>query len=472
MASTLGYVKHAAERKAVEVVIDGLFKSAKNSKDKRQTYLTFMGWAEKFFGDKAFPQDKVEQVKKAIQDPDNKWMKFIDQIIDETNPQFAKMTLLNLGYEAFLRGTKTIRANREKYNCNIPWLILFDPTSACNMHCEGCWSGTYGHKNNLSYEDMDKIITQGKELGVYLYLMTGGEPMVRKKDIIRLAQAHPDSGFMLFTNGTLVDQPFIDEIKKSKNIIFSMSIEGLEDATDGRRGSGVFQKVMGTMDLLHKNGIPYGTSICYTSANYKAVTSDDFLDFLIEKGVAFSWYFHFMPVGNDATTELVPTPEEREYMYHRIREVRGYEGGKEIFLMDFQNDGEFVSGCIAGGKYYCHINPNGDVEPCVFIHYSSANIHDMSLLDCLRQPLFKAYQSAQPFNKNLLQPCPMLENPQRLRQMVKESGAKSTDMMSPEDVDHLCSKCDEYAKEWAPVADRLWASNHPGYQPDPNEAPV
>ena len=202
MASTLGYVKHAAERKAVEVVIDGLFKSAKNSKDKRQTYLTFMGWAEKFFGDKAFPQDKVEQVKKAIQDPDNKWMKFIDQIIDETNPQFAKMTLLNLGYEAFLRGTKTIRANREKYNCNIPWLILFDPTSACNMHCEGCWSGTYGHKNNLSYEDMDKIITQGKELGVYLYLMTGGEPMVRKKDILKLMEKHHDCYFAAFSNST------------------------------------------------------------------------------------------------------------------------------------------------------------------------------------------------------------------------------------------------------------------------------
>ena len=311
---------------------------------------------------------------------------------------------------------------------------------------------------------MDSIVTQGKELGIHEYVMTGGEPMVRKKDIITLAKKHRDCGFMIFTNGTLVDQNFCDEMKECKNIILSMSIEGFEAATDGRRGEGTFNKVMATMDLLRENGIPYGTSICYTSANYMDVTSDEFLDFLIEKGVAFSWYFHYMPVGNDAAPELIPTPEQREYMYHRIREVRGYEGGKSIFLMDFQNDGEFVSGCVAGGKYYCHINPNGDVEPCVFIHYSSANIHEKTLKECLTQPLFRAYQKAQPFNENLLQPCPMLENPQILRQMVDETGAHSTDMMSPEACDHLCAKCDNYAKEWRPVADKLWSSNHPDYK--------
>lgn len=459
---------HAAERKAFELVLNSLGKKAK--KNRHEGYVEVVNAMQKVLGD-GWPAEAYDRLR-ATFSKGGKYANFFDRLLDTTDPEYLKGLMMSFGYEAALSGFRRTRKVSKKLGMPIPWVILFDPTSACNLHCTGCWASEYSRTLNLSYEDMEKIVTEGNELGIHAFIMTGGEPMVRKKDIIRLAQAHPDSGFMLFTNGTLVDQPFIDEIKKSKNIIFSMSIEGLEDATDGRRGSGVFQKVMGTMDLLHKNGIPYGTSICYTSANYKAVTSDDFLDFLIEKGVAFSWYFHFMPVGNDATTELVPTPEEREYMYHRIREVRGYEGGKEIFLMDFQNDGEFVSGCIAGGKYYCHINPNGDVEPCVFIHYSSANIHDMSLLDCLRQPLFKAYQSAQPFNKNLLQPCPMLENPQRLRQMVKESGAKSTDMMSPEDVDHLCSKCDEYAKEWAPVADRLWASNHPGYHPDPNEAPV
>ena len=116
--------------------------------------------------------------------PNNKWIRYINRVLDETHPNVAKTAIMNLGYEAFIRGTKTIRKNREVYNCNIPWLILFDPTSACNMHCEGCWAGTYGNKHNLSFEDMDKIVTEGKALGVYLSMLTGGEPLVRKKDIL------------------------------------------------------------------------------------------------------------------------------------------------------------------------------------------------------------------------------------------------------------------------------------------------
>ena len=207
---------------------------------------------------------------------------------------------------------------------------------------------------------------------------------------------------------------------------------------------------------MHEKRIPFGVSICYTSKNYLTVTSDEFLDMLIDKGCVFAWYFHYMPVGVNASTELLLTPEQRVYMHDKIREIRGITGGKEIFAIDFQNDGEFVHGCIAAGERYCHINANGDVEPCVFIHYSGANIKEKSLLDCLRQPLFLAYRDGQPFNDNHLRPCPMLENPGILQELVKKTGAKSTDLEAPESCEHLCGKCTEYAKNWAPVADKLW----------------
>ena len=113
--------------------------------------------------------------------------------------------------------------------------------------------------------------------------------------------------------------------------------------------------------------------------------------------------------------------------------------------MDFQNDAVYVRGCIAGDRNYLHINAAGDVEPCVFIHYSNVNIHDCSLLDALKSPLFMAYHDGQPFNENMLRPCRMLENPERLRTMVKRTGTKSTDLQSLESVDHLCDKCQNYA---------------------------
>ena len=81
---------------------------------------------------------------------------------------------------------------------------------------------------------------------------------------------------------------------------------------------------------MRKYRIPFGVSICYTSKNYKVVTSDEFLDLLISKGCVFAWYFHYMPVGVNADTSLLLTPEQRTYMKDRVREIRCVTGGKEL----------------------------------------------------------------------------------------------------------------------------------------------
>ena len=367
-----------------------------------------------------------------------------------------KTLVANFFINANLAGWKKQDECREKYGCNIPWAILLDPTSACNLHCTGCWAAEYGNKLNLTYDEIDDIIRQGKELGVYMYIYTGGEPLVRKKDLIRLCEKHNDCIFLSFTNATLIDEDFANDMLRVGNFVPAISLEGFETATDGRRGNGVYQKVIKAINLLREKKLVFGISACYTSANFESITSEAFYDSLIDLGAYFIWYFHYMPVGNDAALDLLPTKEQREYMYHRIREIRGLTGGKQLFAFDFQNDGEFVGGCIAGGRNYFHINANGDAEPCVFVHYSSANIKEVSVLDALRQPLFMAYHNNQPFNNNHLRPCPMLENPEKLQQMVHETGAKSTDLQSPETVEHLCGKCEHYAKEWKTKADELW----------------
>ena len=163
------------------------------------------------------------------------------------------------------------------------------------MHCIGCWSGTYGHKANLTFEDMDKIVTEGKELGVYLYMMTGGEPMVRKADIIKLCEKHNDCFFAAYSNSTLIDEELCKKVVELGNLTFMLSIEGTPETNDARRGDGHYEAVMKAMDLLKKYGIIYGTSICYTRDNIEAVTSDEFLRFISEKGARFGFYFHYMP---------------------------------------------------------------------------------------------------------------------------------------------------------------------------------
>ena len=165
-----------------------------------------------------------------------------------------------------------------------------------------------------------------------------------------------------------------------KNFLPAISLEGFELATDGRRGEGVYQKVVRAMDLLREKRLPFGISACYTSQNLDSISSPEFIDQLTAWGAKFIWYFHYMPVGNDAAPEL----------------------------------------------------------------------------ECLQGPIFMAYHDGQPFNDNHLMPCPMLENPELLKKMVHDTGAHSTDLESPETVEHLCDKCASYAACWKPEAERLW----------------
>lgn len=390
-------------------------------------------------------------IRTAIEEK-NHWYQLILKVYD-LDPGVRRAFFENFLFNASLKGSAIQHEVSEREGCNVPWAILLDLTSACNMHCTGCWAAEYGNKLNLSLETIDSIIRQGKEMGTYMYIYTGGEPLVRKEDLMKICEMHSDCAFLAFTNGSLIDEEFCNEMLRVKNFVPAISLEGFEEANDGRRGEGVYQKVQNAMKLLKEHKLPFGISTCYTSKNVEDVSSEKYFDLIIDSGALFVWFFHYMPVGNDAAVELLPSPEQRELMFNKIRE---YRKCKPIFSMDFQNDAQYVHGCIAGGRNYLHINAKGDVEPCVFIHYSNCNIHDTSLLDAYKSPLFMAYHDNQPFNDNMLRPCPMLENSEFLRQMVKETKAESTDYQSFESVDHLCDKTVKYAENWKPTADKLW----------------
>jgi MoaA/NifB/PqqE/SkfB family radical SAM enzyme len=344
--------------------------------------------------------------------------------------------------------------NEAKYDCNVPWAILMDPTSACNLHCKGCWAADYGNSMHLERETLDRIITEGKELGTYTYLFSGGEPLTRKEDILYLCGKHDDCLFLAFTNATLIDRPFAEEMLKVKNFVPALSVEGFEEETDFRRGSGTYRAVENAMKILREKKLPFGISCCYTSKNVYSIGSEEFFDHMIEMGAKFAWLFTYIPIGEKAVKDLMVSAEQREFMY---RQIRSFRRTKPIFTIDFWNDGEYVKGCIAGGRRYLHINANGDIEPCAFIHYSDSNIKSKSLLDAYRSPLFMQYRSRQPFCDNFLRPCPLLDQPDSLVSMVDKSGARSTYIEKPEDVRKLTSKCRERSEEWAPVADRLWS---------------
>ncbi len=415
-----------------------------------------LNWMEKHDkGGKITTQ--VKMVRDTILDDNNNWHKLAKSLWTDIDDGVRKKIFENFIINASMIGSKRQEEFREEHDCNIPWAILMDPTAACNLHCIGCWAAEYDNKLNLSFAQMDDIINQAKIMGTHFFIFSGGEPLIRKNDIIKLCEKHNDCAFLAFTNGTLLDEEFADEMLRVKNFAPAISIEGFEEETDSRRGKGTYATVVRAMEILKRKKLLFGISCCYTSKNAEVIGSEDYFDSMIEMGAKFAWIFTYIPVGADAVPELLATAKQREFMYHKVRDFRLT---KSLFTMDFWNDGEFAGGCIAGGRKYLHINANGDIEPCAFIHYSDSNIKDKSLLEAYKSPLFMQYHDNQPFNENLLRPCPLLDNPERLVEMVEKSGAVSTDMENPENVVTLTSKCKAAAENWEPVANELWERGH------------
>lgn len=402
-------------------------------------------------------QDKyigmIKEIRDALASEDSHWRLFVENLFNNVNTKMIRKIAEGFVVNSTLVGGPRREKAKNRYQTGIPWAILMDPTSACNMSCTGCWAAQYGKQHNLSFETLDSICRQGKKLGIFWYIFSGGEPLIRKNDLIKLCEKHQDCFFLAFTNGTLVDEKFCEDLERVGNFTLAFSIEGDEETTDMRRGKGSYRKVINAMDLMHKHRIFFGYSTCYHHYNIESVASDEFVDDMIARGAFFAWNFTYMPVGKDADTDLLVTPEQRAYMYQRVREIRM---AKPILALDFWNDGEIANGCIAGGRSYFHINALGDVEPCAFVHYSNVNIKEVSLIEALQSPIFKAYQKRQPFNDNMLRPCPVLDNPEIIKAIIEESHAKSTDMLAPEPVEQLCAKTIPAAEKWALKADELW----------------
>ena len=355
----------------------------------------------------------------------------------------------------FLGRTKRENFGRE-LGASVPQLLLIDPTSSCNLRCEGCWAGEYSKVDRLEPELFSRIIKEAKELGIYWIVLSGGEPFCYPY-LLDVVAEHPDSVFMSYTNGrsSMRGLPIALPIWpiSHRHSALRAGVNRLMPA-----GKGTFDKVMHAMDLLRERGVFFGASVTSMSNNINQIFSEEYIDFLVDKGATYMWSFHYIPIGRNPNVDLMLTPEQRLWMIDKVRELRNT---RPILIADFWNDGEFTGGCIAGGRQYCHINAAGDVEPCAFVHFAVDNIKDKSLREVLQNPLFKAYQKRQPFNENHLAPCPIIDAPASLRELIKESGAKPThrgaeEVLQGEVAEHL----DQISKKWLELAGQYQEKNN------------
>jgi len=286
--------------------------------------------------------------------------------------------------KAMLEGYDKRYAFYEQYGFGPPPVLAISPTSQCNLNCYGCYSAGHDESDELTDEEIDDLLLQAKAIGTNVIMFTGGEPFLKKKTVFRIIEKHSDMAFQVYTNSLLLDRADISRVVEAANTSLAISVEGLEEETDLRRGKGTFARVSENMEEMKRlGGIP-AFSATATRENMDQILSDRFIRTMIDLGCLYGWYLQYIPVGTRAVTELMPTPAQRIRLTKRVRELRQQN---PILLGMFWNDGNILEGCMSPKKYM-HINSRGDAEACVFAHFSTHNIREHSFVEILDSPFF------------------------------------------------------------------------------------
>jgi MoaA/NifB/PqqE/SkfB family radical SAM enzyme len=374
-------------------------------------------------------------------------------ILRNLNPTARKKLISNLIFNHVVSGAELRDRAGEKYGTHIPFLVLISPTYECNLECKGCYSALYGNRYHYTEEEMFDLIQQFYDLGVRFFTFTGGEPFVYKP-LMKLFEHFDDCYFMVFTNGTMLTESRVKKLAELGNVAVTISVEGFEEMTDWRRGTGTWEKILAAYERLNRFGVMRGTSIMATAKNHEQICGNEFWDFLIDTlGVKYAWVFQYMPIGRDATMALVPNAKQRYERFHFLEALR--KSGRLGFLADFWNHGFLVNGCMSGGANYLHINAKGGVEPCVFQQYATDNVREKRILDILKSPFFEGYKRQIPFNDNLMQPCPIIDNPAKFREHITAHHAQPQHDGS-DSYFRFADELDALAQEWKKYAIKIW----------------
>lgn len=389
-------------------------------------------------------------VKNLVDNPNAaEWlMLMVERLADKPLRKFFENMFIN----EMIEGQKVRRAFLEREGFEAPVTIVLNPTMACNLRCEGCYSFKMP-RAGMDYGLLYKILSECREIGCRFITVSGGEPLIYRH-YFRMLEDFNDLLFLSYTNATLIDEEMADRIAEAGNVLPAISVEGFGEETDTRRGDGVHDKVLRAMTMLRERGVLFGISATPTRQNADTVASDEFIDYYLDKGALFAWMFQYLPMGKDPDLSLMSTPQQRERLRAKTKE---WQLNKPLFVGDFWNDGACVGGCLSATRY-CYVTPAGKVQPCTFVHFHTHDLNECSLVDVFRSKFFRAIRARQPYAQNLLRPCKIIDNPEVLRKIVAECGAKpsypgaETIIEDPAVRAHL----DRYAEQWKEIADEVW----------------
>lgn len=323
---------------------------------------------------------------------------YMEQGISSIASALAKFYLTNsegskflLSLVSSLENSAKMRENYEKSGHHIPPFLIASIASQCNLRCAGCYARAdgmcaEGHaEKELRSAEWNRVFSEASDLGISFILLAGGEPLLRR-EIVKLAADYSNIVFPIFTNGTLLDEDYLNLFEKHRNLIPVFSIEGEAAQTDLRRGEGVSKNIENAMKRLLNRGILFAASITVTNENLHMVVSESFLSELRKLGCGAVFFVEYVP-AEKGTEKLILSDLETEWLNEQITKFKAEFLDMSVFA--FPGDEKYMGGCLAAGRGFFHISPFGSAEACPFSPYSHQNMKDHSILEVLESSFFQ-----------------------------------------------------------------------------------
>lgn len=297
------------------------------------------------------------------------------------NPAMAGFLLETLNNQ---KKAEKLRAKNNADGITVPPYMIISVTDSCNLRCKGCYSRAQHRQaaSELSIDRLRSLIGEARELGVSFVFLAGGEPLLRL-ELLDVAGEFPEIIFPLFTNGLLITDDITEKLRKLKNVVPVISIEGGKSDTDGRRGEGVHERISEVQKKLYDRGVFYGLSFTVTSENFDTLTDESFIDNLTQTGCRLFFFVEYVPIREN-TESLVINDLQRKELSEIIT---GFKKRFSGLFVSFPGDEEKFGGCLSSGRGFIHISAAGDLEPCPFAPYSDTSVKNTPLRDALRSRL-------------------------------------------------------------------------------------
>jgi MoaA/NifB/PqqE/SkfB family radical SAM enzyme len=317
-----------------------------------------------------------------------------------------------------------VSRNQRKLSLPIPKFMYFSVTHQCNLSCRGCYAKSWKKGDGLNIGQITSIIDQARELGTYIYVIAGGEPLM-VDGLLEAISKRKGSIFLMFTNGTIIDEDLADSIVKVGNLMPVVSLDGPEEINDARRGLGVWKKTTDAMRLLQERGSLFGFSTMLTHQNYRALLSRNYLDLMWDLGCRLGFFIDYIPFLEDINPDYVLTTEDFQIKAELVKNARLES---HPYVNNFPPDEYLANGgkCMVG-KTSVHVNADGWLEPCPYSHYASHNLLETPLVDALQSNFFEAVREEFLGKENPSNTCHLFAMDERMVELAAVTGAESKD---------------------------------------------